>query len=71
MSRQDYRRRYPGMAPVRAVDHPALLSIRVENLADCESLLKSNGVKVTTPDSGRLLVPPLEAADLTVEFREN
>ena len=65
MSRQDYLRRYS------AVDHPALLSIRVENLAACEALLKKNGVKASRPDSGRLLVPPSEAADLTLEFREN
>lgn len=71
MNRQDYLRRYPGITPVRAVDHPALLSIKVENLADCEALLKRNGIKVTTPDSGRLLVPPSAAADLTLEFREN
>jgi hypothetical protein len=71
MNRQDYLRRYPGITPVRPVDHPALLSIKVENLAACEALLKKNGVKVMNPDSGRLLVPPSEAADLTVEFREN
>jgi hypothetical protein len=71
MTRQDYLRRYPGITPVRPVDHPALLSIKVENLAACETLLKKNGVKVMSPDSGRLLVPPSEAADLTVEFREN
>ena len=40
------------------------------NLAACEALLKGNGVRVTRPDSGRLLVPPSEAADLTIEFRE-
>ena len=71
MNRQDYLRRYPGIVPVRPVDHPALLSIRVENLAACEALLNKNGVEVSRPDSGRLLVPPSEAADLTLEFREN
>jgi hypothetical protein len=71
INRQDYLRRYPGITPVRPVDHPALLSIKVENLAACEALLQRNGVKVLKPDSGRLLVPPSEAADLTVEFREN
>jgi hypothetical protein len=71
MTRQDYLRRYPGITPVRPVDHPALLSIKVENLAACETLLRKNGVKVSQPDSGRLLVPPSEAADLTLEFREN
>ena len=71
MNRQDYLRRYPGITPVRAVDHPALLAIRVENLSACEALLEKNGVEVMKPDSGRLLVPPSEAADLTLEFREN
>ena len=71
MNRQDYLRRYPGITPVRPVDQPALLRIRVENLAACEALLKKNGVKASRPDSGRLLVPPSEAADLTLEFREN
>ena len=71
MTRQDYLRRYPGITPVRSVDHPALLSIKVENLAACEMLLGKNGVKATRPDSGRLLVAPSEAADLTLEFRES
>jgi hypothetical protein len=70
MRREDYLRRYPGITPVRDGDHPALLAIRVENLAACEALLKGNGVRVSRPDSGRLLVPPSEAADLTIEFRE-
>ena len=52
MNRQDYLRRYPGITPVRPVDHPALLSIRVENLAACEALLKKNGVKVSQPELG-------------------
>jgi hypothetical protein len=34
-------------------------------------LLNKNGVKVLKPDSGRLIVPPSEAAHLTLEFREN
>jgi hypothetical protein len=71
MTRQDYLRRYPGITPVRPDDHPALLAVRVENLAACETLLKKNGVRVSRPDSGRLLVPPSEAAHLTLEFRES
>ena len=71
MSRQDYARRYPGITPVRPGDHPALLIVRVESLAACEALLKENGVKVSQPDSGRLIVPPSEAAHLTLEFRES
>jgi hypothetical protein len=70
MTRRDYVARYPGVAPVRPGDHPALLSVRVDSLAACEALLRANGVKVSKPDAGRLIVPPSEAAHLTVEFRE-
>jgi len=70
MTPKDYAVRYPGITPVRPGDHPALLTIRVENLAACEALLKTNGVKFTKPDSGRLVIPPSEAAHLTLEFSE-
>ena len=70
MGREEYLRRYPGVTPVRAGDHPALLSIRVDSVNACEALLKKNGAKVTRPDAGRLIVPPSEAAHLTLEFRE-
>lgn len=70
MTPKDYAVRYPGITPVRPGDHPALLTIRVENLAACEALLKENGVKFTKPDSGRLVIPPSEAAHLTLEFSE-
>jgi len=70
MTPKDYAVRYPGITPVRLGDHPALLTIRVENLAACEALLKTNGVKFTKPDSGRLVIPPSEAAHLTLEFSE-
>ena len=70
MTPKDYAIRYPGITPVRAGDHPAQLTIRVESLAACEALLKTNGVKFTKPDSGRLVVPPSEAAHLTLEFSE-
>jgi len=70
MTPKDYAVRYPGITPVRPGDHPALLTVRVENLAACEALLKTNGVKFTKPDSGRLVVPPSEAAHLTLEFSE-
>lgn len=70
MSRSAYTTRYPGIVPVRSDDHPALLRVRVENLSACEALLKGNGVKVLRPDGERLLVPPTEAAHLTLEFSE-
>ncbi|MBL0900369.1 MAG: VOC family protein, partial [Reyranella sp.] len=70
LTRADYMVRYPGVTPVRAGDHPALLSLRVESLAACKALLKKNGVTVLEPDAGRLVVPPGEAAHLTLEFAE-
>jgi catechol 2,3-dioxygenase-like lactoylglutathione lyase family enzyme len=70
MTPKDYAVRYPGITPVRSGDHPALLTVRVESLAACEDVLKKNGVKYTKPDSGRLVVPPSEAAHLTLEFSE-
>jgi len=51
-------------------DHPALLHIRVDNLPTCEALLKTNGVAFLKPNPGRVLVPPSEAAHLTIEFAE-
>lgn len=70
LTRKDYAERYPGVTPVRPGDHPALLGVRVDSLAACEALLRKNGVQVVKPDAGRLLVPPSEAADLTLEFAE-
>ena len=67
---KDYAARYPGVTPVRPGDHPALLSVRVDNLAACEALLAGNGVKIAKPDKSRLIVPPSEAAHLTLEFAE-
>ncbi|HYD06516.1 MAG TPA: VOC family protein [Reyranella sp.] len=68
LTRQAYLARYPGITPVRPGDHPALLSLRVGSLATCEALLAKNGVKTVKPDANRLLVPPTEAAHLTIEF---
>ena len=70
VTRQGYALRYPGITPVRPGDHPALLHIRVDNLPACEALLKKNGVTFLKPDAGRVLVPPSEAAHLTIEFAE-
>ncbi len=70
LTRQAYAARYPGVTPVRAGDHPALLTVRVDSLAACEALLARNGVRIVKPDGGRLVVPPSEAAHLTLEFVE-
>ena len=70
LTQADYAARYPGVTPVRPGDHPALLSLRVESLVACEALLRKNGVRVLKPDAARLLVPPDEAAHLTLEFAE-
>ena len=53
-----------------ATKNPALLHVRVGSLPACEALLKKNGVTFLKPDPGRLLVPPSEAAHLTIEFAE-
>ena len=70
LTRKDYMARYSGVTPVRAGDHPALLTVRVNSLVACEALLARNGVKTVKPDAGRLIVPPSEAAHLTLEFAE-
>jgi hypothetical protein len=70
LDRRSWAERYPGVEPVRPGDQPALLSIRVENLAACAALLANNGVPALKPDAERLVVPPAHAAHLTVEFRE-
>lgn len=70
LTRQAYAERYPGITPVRPGDHPAMLHIRVDNLPICEALLNGNGVKTVKPSAGKLLVPPSEAAHLTIEFAE-
>ncbi len=70
LDRKAYAARYPGVTPVRSGDHPALLTIRVDSLAACEALLTKNGVRVVKPGGGRLLVPPDQAAHLTIEFAE-
>src|SRR4029077_5262936 len=70
LTRKDYAARYPGGTPVRSGAHTALLSVGVRSLAACEAQLAKNGVKLVKPDAGRLIVPPAEAAHLTLEFRE-
>lgn len=70
LTRKAYAARYPGIVPVRLDDHPALLRLRVEDLSACEALLNRNGVKILKPDGKRLLIPPSEAAHLTLEFAE-
>lgn len=70
LDRKGYTARYPGITPVRPGDHPALLTVCVGNLADCEALLKQKDVAFVKPDAGRLIVPPDQAAHLTIEFAE-
>lgn len=70
LNRKEFSERYPGITPVRPGDHPALLRLRVDNLPTTEALLKKNGVNFLKPNAGRLLVPPSEAAHLTIEFAE-
>ena len=69
LDRRTYGARFPGVTPVRPGDHPAALAIRVDSLGACEALLKKNGVRIVAQPE-RLIVPPTEAAHLTIEFRE-
>ena len=69
LDRKAYAARFPGVVPVRPDDHPAALAIRVDSLAACEALLSKNGVRMLV-QPGRLIVPPDQAAHLTIEFRE-
>ena len=68
LDRRAYASRYPGVAAVRPDDHAAALTVRVDSLAACEALLAKNGVRFVNPAAGRLVVPPDQAAHLTVEF---
>jgi hypothetical protein len=70
LDRKGYTARYPGVTPVRPGDHPALLTVDVDSLSACEALLKQNGVTFVKPDAARLIVPPDQAAHLTIEFAE-
>jgi hypothetical protein len=70
LTREAYIERYPGIVPVRPGDHPAMLHIRVDDLPGCAALLARNGVKTVKSAAGTLLVPPSEAAHLTLEFAE-
>jgi len=56
MTRAAYARRYPGVAPLRSGDHPALLSLHVDSLAACQALLAENGVATVRPD----LIAPVQ-----------
>lgn len=71
LDRKAYAARYPGIAPVRPGDHPAALGVHVDSLATCEALLAKNGVRFMKPVPGRLVVPPDQAAHLTLEFAEH
>ena len=70
MSRSAFVERYGGVAPAKAGDHPALLSIRVASLDACAAFLAGKGVTMVRPDARRVVVPPAEAANLVLEFRE-
>jgi catechol 2,3-dioxygenase-like lactoylglutathione lyase family enzyme len=60
---------YPGIAPQRADDHPALLSFRVGDAARTRATLGDAGVPYNATPDGRILVPPSSAAGVCIEFR--
>lgn len=71
LDRPAFVRRYPGIEPVRSGDHAALLSLRVDSIAVCRSVLESNRAPILEPDRERLVVPAGHAADVALEFREH
>jgi catechol 2,3-dioxygenase-like lactoylglutathione lyase family enzyme len=70
MTADRFRALYPGIAPQRGDDHPALLSFGVRDLERTRATLSDAGVPhVATPD-GRVLVAAADAAGVCIEFRQ-
>ncbi|HJQ59978.1 MAG TPA: VOC family protein [Vineibacter sp.] len=70
MTRERFNSLYPGIAPPRADDHPALLSFSVGDLARTRTTLGEAGVTYKATPDGRMLVPPSSAAGVCIEFRK-
>jgi hypothetical protein len=71
MTRARFEALYPGIAPHRADDHPALLSFRVADPARAQAVLRDAGVAHVAAADGRVLVPAAEAAGVCIEFRKD
>jgi catechol 2,3-dioxygenase-like lactoylglutathione lyase family enzyme len=69
VARDRFAALYPGIAPGRADDHPALLSFRVPDTARTQAVLRDNGVAhVAATD--RVLVAAAAACGVCIEFRK-
>jgi hypothetical protein len=71
MTRERFAALYPGIAPHRADDHPALLSFRVTDPARTEAALRATGVAHVAARDGRILVPAAMAGGVCIEFRKS
>jgi hypothetical protein len=56
--------------PVGRGDHMALLGIRVRSLRRTLETLRASGIRNVAAEAGRVLVPPTEAMNVTLEFNE-
>jgi hypothetical protein len=69
MTRDRFAVLYPGIAPGRTDDHPALLSFRVPDVARTQAVLRDGAVgHVAATD--RVLVPASAACGVCLEFRK-
>jgi hypothetical protein len=68
MTRKRFLATYPGIAPHRSGDHPALLSFRVADLARAQAVLAAAGVMPAMASDGRVLISPAFAAGVCIEF---
>jgi hypothetical protein len=59
---------YPGIAPQRADDHPALLSFSITDPMRTEAALRDGGVRHEIAADGRILVAAADAGGVCVEF---
>jgi len=70
LTRDRFLARYPGIAPQRTDDHPALLSFRVADAARTAAVLRDSGVAYVPASDGRVLVPAAAAGGVSIEFRK-
>ncbi|MCW5747915.1 MAG: VOC family protein [Alphaproteobacteria bacterium] len=70
MTRERFGALYPGIAPQRADDHPALLSFAVSDLAQARAVLRDADVAHAAMPDGRVLVPAAAACGVCIEFRK-
>ncbi len=70
MPRERFLALYPGVAPQRHDDHPALLSFHVPDVRRTEAVLRAGGLAPVAAPDGRVLVPASDAAGVAIEFKK-